>query len=334
MKFEDEESYDQNVKLFHLAGDVYVGDSRYIHKHKPEEKPKLSEEDKKEIANKHKSRFNKAKENGKRLMTLTEDDTNFNSKKNEFYIGNLTRNYIKENGAVMSHMIAFTSIARLAVAMHYRIGYGEYRRKIKQTSIKHEWKLIRNWISDNVKDSIIAVSIGVGLKGYVYIRFIATSSDKLKVHDTSISLAHYLRRNRKYYPKELKPFDKSPEAFITGKYCNDIKTVDDIVNNIPEELWQVMRAGFILPFTHRTYKNGLARILIDKSAENTKLNDLGVNSIMFGLCRAFLEKDEASGELITVDVFEDTKTSEDIENVYDDGMEECNIDSIEKLPEF
>jgi len=319
MKVEDKE----NVKLFHLMGNAYVA----IAKEEPKKiMPKVedeTEEEKQDKAKRYKAKTFHVKEKNQKLLKMTEEDANFNNRNKCFFMGELTRNYIKENDAVMSHIIAFESITKYATKNKYRIGYGEYRKRIKQAAIKHEWKLIRQWISNNIRDAIIAVSIGVGVKGYIYIRFIITSSEDVKVHDASISIANYLRKNRKYFPKDLKPFEGIPESFIRDKYYNeDIKTIDDIIDNIPEELWQVMRAGFTLPFTHRTYKNGLARILIDKSADKAVIDDnLGDNSILWRLHKAFVEKD-AEGNLVPVEMF--NKCSPEDINIWDDEEEPMN----------
>ena len=198
---------------------------------------------------------------------------------------------IGRNGAVMSHLVAFSNVARYALKNGYRIGYGEYCKRMKMEDVKTEWKRIRAWLDGHTENVALAMTIGVANKGYVYIRFLVTSPEEIRVHDASVEVARYLRHTRRFNPQELRPYEKDAEAFIHGRYVNDdVKTLVEIMELMPSELWEVMRASFVIPGGHRTYKSREACKVIDEMVKMVNARKIdGVNVEVLGMMKYFME---------------------------------------------
>ena len=226
--------------------------------------------------------------------------------------------------AIQTHLIAFCSITHYAIDNHCRIGYGEYRKRIsKDSNIKREWRNIRAWLTKNTAHNITAVTIGVGKRGYVYIRFLTTNYKDLAVYDVSTDLGYYLRHKKHYTPVEFKPYEKNPMQFIKDKYNNDdIQDTEELINWIPVELWQVMRASFVLPYTHKTFKNTGANDAIQDNSRPVPYRHIWQGQdkqVSQKAYSSFLEKDNKD---YSIPAFEnDMESNEDEEFAIDNDVE-------------
>lgn len=307
------------LELRKIMGNVnivqYRGKARQRHDElTEEEKEEQRVEKTKEICIRRKSTMKK----NKRLLEMTVTflkDSPFHQR------------LMRENGAVQTHLVSFCGIAQFALENKYHVGYGEYRKRLEMKELKKEWSNIRAWISRHAIDDVyLAVSIGVWNKGYVYIRFIVTSENDLHVHDMALQLAHYLRKTKRFNPKELKPYEKNPQTFIKSKYANDsIGKFEDIVTIMPDELWQSFKASLCLPFTRRTFKSDKARELLEDMAGSISLSDVEDYGLMMltGNFKAFAVADKRTktGDIkhVALDVeMDDFEEDEDIFAIDDE----------------
>lgn len=166
---------------------------------------------------------------------------------------------MKRSRAIHTHLLYFCGLVRSAVDAGWYAGYGEYKARMAAGQIPHFHKELSRWCKKYLSGTASALSIGVGRRGYVYLYFIATDADPLKVHDASLKLATYLRK-KKWQPVELRPYEKDPMQFLQEKYNDDsVSCLSEILQgNLWGECWQVMRAGFSLPYRHKTLRNAAA----------------------------------------------------------------------------
>ena len=67
--------------------------------------------------------------------------------------------------------------ADTAIRNKWTIGYATYRKRMKKEDIQKEHRSLKKWLHKNGKDTMTAISIGLGKGGYVYIFFVSTSAD-------------------------------------------------------------------------------------------------------------------------------------------------------------
>lgn len=208
-----------------------------------------------------------------------------------FHLDDDLMNLIGRNGAVMSHLLAFSNVSRYARDNGYRIGYGEYCKRMKLGDTKAEWKRIRAWLDGHSDNVSLAMTIGVANKGYVYLRFLVTSPDESLIDDTACMIGQYLKHKRGFKTQELRPYEKDADVFIHGKYLNDaIESLQDLISHMPIELWEVMRASFALPGTHRTYKSREACKVIDEMVKMVNAKGIEWGAIeALGTFKYFIE---------------------------------------------
>lgn len=171
--------------------------------------------------------------------------------------------------AVQTHLKSFSAIASYAVGNGLHMAYGEYSKRMPYQDVKKEWHNITTWLHANVDDNILfAITIGVHKSGMVYVRYLLTDDYlPVKVHDTAIRLACYLRKKH-YKPIQLKPFEGTDTAYIQHKYNNDsVSSLHDMVSMLYDELFQVFRASLLLHKSHRTYRTNAVELVIKS---NTK----------------------------------------------------------------
>lgn len=292
----------------HLMGNIYIGrppvkilpktnkdDKETVDNLMEEETEEARESKKKErmeIEKQYKIYFAQRRRRNADLRARTENADLAEPIELDSFLGSL----ISGNRAVHTHLIAFCSITHYATINHCRIGYGEYRKRIsKDSNIKREWCNIRTWLTKNTTHNITAATIGIGKRGYVYIRFLTTNYKDIAVYDVANDLGYYLRHKKHYTPVEFKPYEKDMMQFIEDKYNNDdVQNIEGLINWIPNELYQIMRASFVLPHTHRTFKNTGANHAINDNSCSVSYNNIrqGWNQqVSQKAFSSFLEKD-------------------------------------------
>jgi hypothetical protein len=284
---------ESTVNLYHIMGNVNVVEPKKAKYFTSTTGVRQTKKDKEQLAKERQGKINSATKENKTRLALTQSRPYTDKETGELVIDPYTKDLIISSDSAMSHLIAFSCITRYALDRHFRIAYGEYRKKVKATELRKEWTDLRDTLSRKCANSIVAISIGVGVKGYVYLRFIITNEDEEKVKRLAISLDKYIDRTFKFYTKVLKPMDY-PKELLARKYCNGAAdTIDDIICLMPEELWQVMRAGLSLPYTQRTFRNAKARSVIAEGAKKTNKDRIhGNTSPLYSFQKMFVEKDK------------------------------------------
>lgn len=250
--------------VFPLCGKVHI---IRPHQRKGIQNVSLDPIDKEELTKDRKKRISAARKRGKQLLKETENaeitDTDYK--------------LMEQNRAVQSHLIHFCGIAHIGIENKWHIGYGEYRKKIKQKAIPQEVKQIKTWWKRHTKNRLSALSFGVWVRGYFYIFFIVTDAEKTIVHDLSVQLACYVRQ-KKYSPIELHPMKKDPIAFIKDKYNKDtIWTMEELFRHLSPELKKVMRSSFALPFHHHTLCNQRTKEALKGAIKTEKVNKVNMS---------------------------------------------------------
>lgn len=182
---------------------------------------------------------------------------------------------MKRSRALHTHLLYFCGLVRSAVNAGWYAGYGEYKARMAADQIPHFHKDLSRWCKKYLNSTASAVSIGVGRRGYVYLYFIATDADPLKVHDASLKLATYLRKKR-WDPIALRPYEKDPMQFLQEKYNDDsVSCLSEILQgNLWGECWQIMRAGFSLPYRHKTLRNTAATVQVHSQMIQRAIEDI------------------------------------------------------------
>ena len=152
-----------------------------------------------------------------------------------------------------THFAYFSTIADTAIRNNWTIGYATYRKRMKKEDIEKEHKSIQNWLHKNGKDTMTAVSIGWGKRGYVYVFFVSTSSNGVAVGD--IGTAFYQNRRRKgYTPVECRPFEKNPYSFLESHYCTPLRDDMDLTPFKVRECVSMIRSSFALRGKNKTLR--------------------------------------------------------------------------------
>lgn len=183
------------------------------------------------------------KKENERLLKLTEDMTE------EDIMGY----YAGKCRGLHTHFAYFSTIADTAIRNKWTIGYGTYRKRMKKEDIQKEHRSLRNWIKKNGKDTMTAISIGWGKKGYAYVFFLSTSADGVAVGD--IGTAFYQNRRKKgYTPVECRPFEKNPYSFLESHYCSPLRYDMELTPLKIRECVSMIRSSFALHGKHKTLR--------------------------------------------------------------------------------
>lgn len=198
-----------------------------------------SEEDKRNF--KRYNRHIKKKNEGllKRTEAMTDKDIT------TYYAGNCR--------GLHTHFAYFSTIADTAIRNKWVIGYATYRKRMKKEDIQKEHRSLKNWLHKNGKDTMTAISIGWGKKGYVYVFFLSTSADGVAVGD--IGTAFYQNRRKKgYTPVECRPFEKNPYSFLESHYCSPLRDDMELTTLKSRECACMIRSSFALHGKHKTLR--------------------------------------------------------------------------------
>ena len=190
-----------------------------------------------------KSYFTKRKKENEELLKATEDMTD----------ENIMDRFAERCRGLQTHFAYFSTIADTAIRNKWTIGYGTYRKRMKKEDIEKEHRSLRKWIKKNGKDTMTAISIGLGKRGYVYVFFVSTSADGVAVGD--IGTAFYQNRRRKgYTPVECRPFEKNPYSFLESHYCNPLHYDMELTSLKSRECVCMIRSSFALHGKNKTLR--------------------------------------------------------------------------------
>lgn len=190
-----------------------------------------------------KSYFTKRKKANEELLKATEDMTD---------VGIMDR-FAERCKGLHTHLAYFSTIADTAIQNKWVIGYATYRKRMKKEDIQKEHKNLTRWIKKNGKDTMTAISIGLGKKGYVYVFFVSTSADSVAVGD--IGTAFYQNRRKKgYTPIECRPFEKNPYSFLESHYCTPLQDDMELTPLKSRECACLIRSSFALRGKNKTLK--------------------------------------------------------------------------------
>ena len=203
------------------------------------EKRETHEEDKRNF--KRYNRHMKKKNEG--LLKRTEDMTD----------KDITSYYAENCRGLHTHFAYFSTIADTAIRNEWVIGYATYRKRMKKEDIEKEHRSLKNWLHKNGKDTMTAISIGWGKKGYAYVFFVSTSADGVAVGD--IGTAFYQNRRKKgYTPVECRPFEKNPYSFLESHYCTPLRYDMELTSLKSRECACMIRSSFALRGKHKTLR--------------------------------------------------------------------------------
>lgn len=174
---------------------------------------------------------------------------------------------MRRNRAIQTHLSYFCSVVRYAITEAQYIAYGEYRKRMAAEEVPAFHKAVTKWAKKYFKDTATAATIGIGARGYVRIYFVTTSANSVQVHDVALKFASYLR-HKGFIPVELRPYEEKPLHFLKEKYNNDgITSAEELLRgDLWCECWEVMRAGFALPYRHRTIRTAQSTEVLQKQA--------------------------------------------------------------------
>ena len=124
---------------------------------------------------------------------------------------------------------------------------------MKKEDIHKEHRSLKNWLHKNGKDTMTAISIGWGKKGYAYVFFVSTSADGVAVGD--IGTAFYQNRRKKgYTPVECRPFEKNPYSFLESHYCTPLRCDMELTPLKSRECACMIRSSFALHGKNKTLR--------------------------------------------------------------------------------
>ena len=225
-----------------------------------------------------KSYFTKRKKKNEELLRATEDMTD----------EDIMSRFAERCRGLHTHFAYFSTIADTAIRNKWAIGYATYRKRMKKEDIEKEPKSIQKWLPKNGKDTMTAISIGLGKNGYAYVFFVSTSADGVAVGD--IGTAFYQNRRKKgYTPMECRPFEKNPYSFLESHYCSPLRPDMELTPFKSRECACIIRSSFALHGKHKTLRTQEA---IDNMYNYMHLADL----------------DEVCGDLRKFDVFTQTQS--------------------------
>ena len=200
---------------------------------------KWTEEDKSNF----KKRSSKRKKENEELLRFTED------MKDE----DIMSYFAERCRGLHTHFAYFSSIADTAIRNNWTIGYATYRKRLKREDIEKEHKSIKKWLHKNGKDTMTAISIGWGKKGYAYVFFVSTGADGVAVGD--IGTAFYQNRRKKgYTPVECRPFEKNPYSFLESHYCTPLRYDMELTPLKSRECACMIRSSFALNGKNKTLR--------------------------------------------------------------------------------
>ena len=172
---------------------------------------------------------------------------------------------------------------------------------MKKEDIEKEHRSLKNWLHKNGKDTMTAISIGWGKKGYAYVFFVSTCDDGVAVGD--IGTAFYQNRRKKgYTPVECRPFEKNPYSFLESHYCSPFRYDMELTPLKVRECVCMIRSSFALHGKHKTLRTQEA---IDNLYNYMHLAEL----------------DEVCGGLRKFDIF--TQTNSLLVDLAEDDDEWC-----------
>ena len=190
-----------------------------------------------------KSYFTMRKKKNEELLKATEDMTD----------EAIRERFAERCKGLHTHLAYFSTIADTAIRNKWVIGYATYRKRMKKEDIEKEHRSLLRWIKKNGKDTMTAISIGLGKRGYVYVFFVSTSADGVAVGD--IGTAFYQNRRKKgYAPIECRPFEKNPYTFLEGHYCTPLQDDMELTTLQSRECACLIRSSFALHGKHKTLK--------------------------------------------------------------------------------
>lgn len=194
-----------------------------------------------------KRRFKRAKrarkKENERLLKLTEALTD----------EEVINRFAERNRGLQTHFAYFSTIADAAIRNKWVIGYATYRKRMKKEDIHKEHRSLKNWLHKNGKDTMIAISIGWGKKGYAYVFFVSTSADGVAVGDIGTSF-YQNRRKKGYTPVECRPFEKNPYSFLESHYCTPLRWDMELTPLKSRECACMIRSGFLLHGNNKTLR--------------------------------------------------------------------------------
>lgn len=154
---------------------------------------------------------------------------------------------------LQTHFAYFSTIADTAIRNNWVIGYATYRKRMKKEDIQKEHRSLKKWLHNNGKDTMTAISIGWGKKGYAYVFFVSTSADGVAVGD--IGTAFYQNRRKKgYTPVECRPFEKNPYTFLESHYCTPLRYDMELTPLKSRECACLIRSSFALNGKNKTLR--------------------------------------------------------------------------------
>lgn len=154
---------------------------------------------------------------------------------------------------LQTHFAYFSTIADTAIRNKWTIGYATYRKRMKKEDIHKEHRNLKKWLHNNGKDTMTAISIGWGKKGYAYVFFVSTSADGVAVGD--IGTAFYQNRRKKgYTPVECRPFEKNPYSFLESHYCTPLRYDMELTPLKSRECACMIRSSFALHGKNKTLR--------------------------------------------------------------------------------
>lgn len=237
-----------------------------------------------------KSYFTKRKKENEELLKATEDMTDVD----------IMDRFAERCRGLHTHFAYFSTIADTAIRNKWTIGYATYRKRVKREDIEKEHRSLKKWLHKNGKDTMTAISIGVGKNGYVYVFFVSTSADGVAVGD--IGTAFYQNRRKKgYTPMECRPFEKNPYSFLESHYCSLFRYDMELTSLKIRECACMIRSSFALHGKNKTLRTQEA---IDNLYNYMHLADL----------------DDVCGDLRKFDIF--THTNSLLVDLAEDG-EKC-----------
>lgn len=177
---------------------------------------------------------------------------------------------------LQTHFAYFSTIADTAIRNKWTIGYATYRKRMKKEDLHKEYRSLKKWLHNNGKDTMTAISIGWGKKGYAYVFFVSTSADGVAVGD--IGTAFYQNRRKKgYTPVECRPFEKNPYSFLESHYCTPLRYDMELTPLKSRECVCMIRSSFALHGKHKTLRTQEAIANMYNYMHLSDLADAGVD---------------------------------------------------------
>lgn len=191
---------------------------------------------------------------------------------------------------LQTHFAYFSTIADTAIRNKWIIGYATYRKRMKKEDIHKEHRSLKNWLHKNGKDTMTAISIGWGKKGYAYVFFVSTCADGVAVGD--IGTAFYQNRRKKgYTPVECRPFEKNPYSFLESHYCTPLRYDMALTPLKSRECACMIRSSFALYGKNKTLRTQEAIANMYNYMHLSELDDVCTDfrkSLIFGQTNSLL----------------------------------------------